>query len=232
MTQHPDNLPPSHPVYALAQSSTKLALLVRNALAVVEEALQRYSPEQVAVSFNGGKDCTVLLELVHAVLRFRYHTALPILTMYVTSQNPFPEADAFVLASVQRYNLKLVRTQPPLKTGVAAFMTQHPQVEAVFIGTRRTDPHGIKLGTYAPTDRDWPRFMRINPIIDWTYDDVWCFLRQLKVPYCPLYDQGYTSLGDVTTTKPNPALHNPDQDCGYDPAWKLHDHASERRGRV
>ncbi|KAJ1652057.1 3'-phosphoadenosine 5'-phosphosulfate sulfotransferase [Dispira simplex] len=189
MTQHPENPPPNHPVYALAQSSTKLALLVREALAVVEEALQRYS------------------------------------------QNPFPEVDAFVLASVQRYNLKLVQTQPPLKKGVTSFMAQYPQVEAVFIGTRRTDPHGVKLGTYAPTDCDWPRFMRINPIIDWTYDDIWCFLRQLRVPYCPLYDQGYTSLGDVTTTKPNPELHNPDQDCGYDPAWKLHDHASERYGR-
>lgn len=36
----------------------------------------------------------------------------------------------------------------------------------------------------------------INPIIDWTDDDVWHFLNDVvKVEHCELYDKGYTRLG-------------------------------------
>ena len=37
----------------------------------------------------------------------------------------------------------------------------------------------------------------LNPIIDWTDQDVWQFIRDRNLPYCELYDQGFTRLGCV-----------------------------------
>lgn len=37
----------------------------------------------------------------------------------------------------------------------------------------------------------------LNPIIDWTTDEVWEFLHKYNVPYCCLYDQGFKRLGCI-----------------------------------
>ena len=37
----------------------------------------------------------------------------------------------------------------------------------------------------------------VNPIIDWTTDEVWEFIREYKVPYCSLYDEGFKRLGCI-----------------------------------
>jgi phosphoadenosine phosphosulfate reductase len=37
----------------------------------------------------------------------------------------------------------------------------------------------------------------VNPIINWTDSDVWEFIRKYNVPYCELYDRGYTRLGCI-----------------------------------
>lgn len=38
----------------------------------------------------------------------------------------------------------------------------------------------------------------LNPIIDWDDDEVWEFIKEVvKVPYCSLYDEGFTRLGCI-----------------------------------
>ena len=37
----------------------------------------------------------------------------------------------------------------------------------------------------------------VNPIVDWTDEDVWGFLNENGIPHCSLYDEGYKRLGCI-----------------------------------
>jgi phosphoadenosine phosphosulfate reductase len=37
----------------------------------------------------------------------------------------------------------------------------------------------------------------LNPIVDWTQEDVWDYLNSRKIEHCELYDQGFTRLGCI-----------------------------------
>ncbi len=41
---------------------------------------------------------------------------------------------------------------------------------------------------------------KIHPLIDWTDRDVYRYLTQHQLPYHPLWEQGYVSIGDIHTT--------------------------------
>lgn len=104
-------------------------------------------------------------------------------------------------------------------------------VQAILVGTRRTDPHGAKLSDFDMTDRGWPNFMRVHPVLEWHYAEVWTFLRHLGVDYCALYDQGYTSLGGTNDTHPNPVLKVEGEYDKFRPAYELEEDREERLGR-
>jgi len=42
---------------------------------------------------------------------------------------------------------------------------------------------------------------KISPILDWTHDDVWAYIRAHKLPYNPLHDRGYPSIGCAPCTR-------------------------------
>jgi len=44
--------------------------------------------------------------------------------------------------------------------------------------------------------------IKILPIVDWTDRDVHRYLTENDLPYHPLWDQGYVSIGDVHTSRP------------------------------
>ena len=43
---------------------------------------------------------------------------------------------------------------------------------------------------------------KLNPIADWTEKDVWNRIQERELPYNPLHDQGYASIGCTHCTKP------------------------------
>jgi phosphoadenosine phosphosulfate reductase len=44
--------------------------------------------------------------------------------------------------------------------------------------------------------------IKVHPIIDWTDRNVGRYLAEHDLPYHPLWEQGYVSIGDVHTTRP------------------------------
>ena len=185
--------------------------------------------------------------------------------MYIQAADPFDEVEEFVASSVKLYGLSLLEYNKPMKAAFADYLQDVPSVKAILVGTRRTDPHGEKLTHFDPTDHGWPPFMRVHPVIDWHYVNIWTvrpipdvmlkqnahhirqFIRQLNIPYCVLYDRGYTSLGGTTDTHPNPALArqpstnqvpkvnsngtNGASTPKFRPAYELVDDYEERLGR-
>src|SRR5450830_330431 len=43
--------------------------------------------------------------------------------------------------------------------------------------------------------------VKFNPLADWSEEDVWRYLRDHQVPYNPLHDQGYPSIGCEPCTR-------------------------------
>ncbi|XXG99407.1 hypothetical protein Hte_005746 [Hypoxylon texense] len=253
-------------------NSVKNQIIV--ARGVIDEALRRYRPDELSLSYNGGKDCLVLLILILASLPSSsclqsstsatqsspplqqppssspaasaaadkpppppFPTRLQ--ALYIRPALPFAEVDEFVAATTAAYHLDLTTSDQAMKPALTAYLRERPDVKAVFVGTRRTDPHGADLTFFDETDAGWPRFMRVHPVIDWHYREVWGFIRALGIPYCPLYDKGYTSLGGTDDTHPNPALKEGDKTSSsskadgqhFRPAYELTEDREERLGR-
>jgi FAD synthetase len=137
---------------------------------------------ELSLAYNGGKDCLVLLILYLCALHKRglatssnpsSNIETAVQCVYIQDQHPFREVEAFVATSIKTYSLSLLEYAKPMKEAFADYLRDTPSVKAILVGTRRTDPHGEHLKHFDPTDKGWPAFVRIHPVIDWHYVDIW-----------------------------------------------------------
>ena len=74
-------------------------------------------------------------------------------------------------------------------------------VDAWVSGIRRVDSdtraNAPRFGWDVRFDR-W----KLNPLADWTERDVWNYIREHHLPYNPLHDRGYPSIGCTHCTRP------------------------------
>jgi phosphoadenosine phosphosulfate reductase len=59
----------------------------------------------------------------------------------------------------------------------------------------RTDIRKVEI------DHDHGAIVKLNPLAEWTEEEVWDYVRERDVPYHPLYDRGYTSIGCAPCTR-------------------------------
>lgn len=218
---------------------------VRTSLALLERAIDNHGLEEIAISYNGGKDCLVMLILLMCTIHRKFCMKTPnnstadlpldykLDSIFINSEEPFPKLLEFIQSSTHYYHLNPIIIQLSLKEGFEEYLhSTNNKVRAIVVGIRYADPYGANLEVEQMTDHDWPSFLRIHPILHWNYVDIWDFLVGCNLDYCEMYDNGYTSLGGINTTTPNPYLKM--GNGSYAPAYMLIENADERErlGRI
>ncbi|CEP61229.1 FMN adenylyltransferase LALA0_S02e09648g [Lachancea lanzarotensis] len=208
----------------LVESTQEAIRLTRYHL--LEEVFSRWDPfgNQLSFSYNGGKDCQVLLILYLSCLweffitktrnsqyDSQYHQFplqfLP--TVYINQAETFNTLEQSIESARERYFLSIYespRNQTSMPEAFENYLKVHSTAKAIVIGIRYTDPFGADLCCIQETDSGWPQFMRVQPLLHWTLANVWSILLYSNEEICGLYEKGFTSIGGINSTVPNPAL--------------------------
>jgi phosphoadenosine phosphosulfate reductase len=165
-------------------------------------AIERFHPGlRFAVSFQ--KTSSLLVDLVHGIHREARF-------FYVDTGLHFPETYATRDALADRYGIEFERVANGrvAQLGPDGCCAEH-KVELMrealdrascwVSGIRRVD---------SETRADAPRFgwderfglWKLNPLADWDEKQVWSYVKDHRVPYNPLHDRGYPSIGCMPCT--------------------------------
>ena len=205
------SLPPSRPTDAeLLAADTRLATAPPQD--VLRWAVERFPRHLLMATAFGAEGCC----LIHMLAEVGRGTTL----INLDTGYQFPETLALRDRLRDRYGLTVELVQP--EQTVADYEAEHGgplhdlrpdqccHDRKVLPLRRALDRHAPKAwisavrrdqtDTRASTARvvQWdPKFnlVKVNPLLNWTKKDLWKFVTAHDVPYNPLHDQGYPSIG-------------------------------------
>ncbi|MBI3921755.1 MAG: phosphoadenylyl-sulfate reductase [Armatimonadetes bacterium] len=87
-----------------------------------------------------------------------------------------------------------VRKVEPLKRMLST-------LQAWVTGLRRDQAVTRTVLPKVEIDKAFGEILKVNPIADWSHEQVWDYIRSNNVPYNALHDQGYPSIGCAPCTR-------------------------------
>ncbi|CCW68773.1 unnamed protein product [Phytomonas sp. Hart1] len=205
--------------------------LITDAKEIILHTCKLIPLQDIAVSFNGGKDCVVVVELLREVLGLE---TLKNITFFFL-ENPDAEflemtqfRSKYFKERLQGVKLHKIDSRDGMIQGMWSVKRQF-KVKIFFMGTRKDDLSEPPPYPWELNSEGWPSMLRVYPILNWSYGDVWNYILSASVPFCVLYSCGYTSLGDCRSTQKNSKLLTSEGE--YSPAWMLQTNEHEREGR-
>ncbi len=185
---------------------------VHGAQEILKLAFDRFG-ERIALACSFGKDSVTVLHLARQLC-----SQVPVI--YVDTGLDFPETVAFKDNLVKEWNLNLKRFRPT-RESVEHRNALDPDLnlsnpdlccdllkvepterslrglDAWIVGLRRDETEFRRnLQPFEEQEKfNGGTLVRVAPIYDWSEDDVWNYIRKNSVPYHPLYDKGYRSMG-------------------------------------
>lgn len=136
----------------------------------------------------------------------------------------FPETCKLMKQVERRYGLRVTRLLPSLTPQMQAGihgadlwnrdpesccrmrkvepLQQHlSQLQAWITAIRRDQTPARAQAGKVEWDSNF-NLVKVNPLADWTAEMVWAYIRSNHLPYNPMHDQGYPSIGCTHCTRP------------------------------
>jgi thioredoxin-dependent adenylylsulfate APS reductase len=118
----------------------------------------------------------------------------------------FPEAGA-VEKLVRENGMNLFYDSVDLRKSCCAVRKVEPlnralkDLDAWMTGLRREQAVTRADVRKIEVDKDHGGIVKINPLVDWSHEEVWAYIRKNNVPYNRLHKQGYPSIGCAPCTR-------------------------------
>ena len=169
----------------------------------IDRLRQFEPPEGYYLAFSGGKDSVVIKRLAEkAGVKFDAHYNLttvdpPELVQFIRREHPEVHWDR---PKETMWELIVKKGFPPVR-----HIRYCCEVLKESNGKGRFMVTGVRAAESPRRRRQWqvvdicPSQSKrvLNPIFDWTDEDVWQFIHENEIPYCSLYDEGFKRLGCI-----------------------------------